>query len=633
MYSCEWWEPPTDAEDELEQKKRADSLIDTVRQLEDLQREVHQQNLWNAQLYSNRELAGFDWGQGNYYRASLSPVSTLGENLVLQIVDTMVTQVGKNRPKVTPVTHDGSFKLRKQADRLDRWLYGEFVRNKVYAKTKRVFRDVCIFGVGAMLVHFENKKLCIERVFPDEIVVDHQEAAMSAGEPRHIYRRRCLPIEQIESMYGLEEYDLKQATQYTDYRKPGHGYAIIVEAWRAATPDEPGRYVCACQGKILDERPWKHEWLPWVFLKYQESEGFYCPSAVEIALPYQIRLNEINEVIRDAQDVMSRPRLLVAEGSRINPHEIDNLVARIIKYAGIKPEAVTWPAIPVELYNERDRVVRTCFEQFGIGQLMSQAKLPSQARLDSSAALREATSLSDDRLSDLAQRFEEMFLNLGETMMRVMQSYGKGYETVWVTGGAKARRETIEWDEIHLDENAYTLTLEASSVFSMTPSARRDTLEEWLASGKITPEEYRRMVAHPDIENEMSLQAAAAEDIDRVIELLEDGKYEPPTEEQDLVNGIMRVTLACLRIRKYDEYEKGQLRDVEDAFIKWLSMARAITEKGTEQPPQPPMSGPEAAGMPPDAMGAMGGGPPMGGPPMPGGMPGGGMPPGPMPMA
>lgn len=594
---CRWWEPAKDPKDPLEEIARAASLIETVRGLEDKQREVHEQNLWNGRLYSNRELAAFDWGQGNFSRASLSPVSTLGENLVLQVVDTMVTQVGKNRPKVTPVTHDGSFTLKKQAQRLDRWLYGEFVRNRVYQKAKRVFRDTCIYGIGSLLVHFNGKRLEIERVFSDEVIVDQEEAARCGGTPRHRYRRRVLPLDEVAKTFKVDAKYLRAAcerqSEWTSYRSPADGYIVVAEAWRAALGDDVGCYMAVCNGKVLKETPWKHEWLPWVDLQYQEPQaGFYCPGAVEIALHYQVRLNEINEVIRDAQDLMSRPRLLVAEGSRVNPHEIDNLVARIIKYAGIKPEAVTWPAIPVELYQERDRVVRTCFEQFGLGQLVSQARLPGQARLDSSAALREATSLTDDRLSDLAQRFEEMFLALGETMVRVMAACGEGYETVWTTGGRKARREVIDWSEIDLDENAYTLTLEASSVFSMTPAARRDTLESWLAEQKISPEEYRRLLAHPDLEGEMSLQAAAAEDIDRVIELLEDEKYETPTEEQDLVQGVQRVTLACLRIRKYEEYEAGDLVTVESNMIKWLSMARAILEKGTEQPPQAPPMGP-----------------------------------------
>jgi len=585
-----WYKPAKDPDDVQEEQERAASLIDSVARLENLQREVHEQNLWNAQLYSNRELAHFDWGHGTYYRASLAPISTLGENIVLEVVDTMVTQVGKNRPKVKPVTHGASFKLRKQAVRLDRWLYGEFIRNKVYAKSKKVFRDCTIFGFGAFLIHFD-KKLDVERVFPDEVVVDQQEVA-ALGKPRHIYRRRALPASMVADMFGIDVADLMahRVTDYTDYRFLGPDYVVVAEAWRAATADEPGRYMAACHGHVLKEQVWKAEWLPWVFMHYQDPpSGFYCPSAVELALFDQIRLNEINEVIRDAQDLMARPRVFVAEGSRVSAQEIDNLVARVIRYTGTMPTAAVWPAISAELYQERDRIRQTCLGKFGLNTLMSQGQLPAQARLDSSAALREATDISGDRLSDLSQRFEEMFLELGETMVRVMGEM-PGYKTVWLSGGKKARRETIDWDEIDIDENSYTLTLEASSVFSMTPSARRDDLETQLARGEITPERYRQMLANPDTEGETDILAAAADDIDRVIELLEDGKYEDPAEEQDLIQGVQRITLAMLNLRKYEEYEKGDadMLSVEINMLQWLSVARSILEKGTETPPQAP---------------------------------------------
>src|SRR5580765_6955474 len=80
-----WWEPPdrrnSDLPEDEIQRQRANSLIHTVRNLENVQREVHEQNLWSAQLYSNRELAAFDWGNSALYRASLAPIQRVGENL------------------------------------------------------------------------------------------------------------------------------------------------------------------------------------------------------------------------------------------------------------------------------------------------------------------------------------------------------------------------------------------------------------------------------------------------------------------------------------------------------------------------------------------------------------------------
>src|SRR5688572_12534262 len=116
-----WWKHAEDKDDEQAALHRSTSLIDSARQLEQNQAEVHHQHLWNAQLYSNREIASFDWGSGALYRASLTPVSRIGENLVEMVIDTLVSLIGKNRPKATPTMRGASWKLRRQVKKLDKF--------------------------------------------------------------------------------------------------------------------------------------------------------------------------------------------------------------------------------------------------------------------------------------------------------------------------------------------------------------------------------------------------------------------------------------------------------------------------------------------------------------------------------
>jgi len=183
-----------------------------------------------------------------------------------------------------------------------------------------------------------------------------------------------------------------------------------------------------------------------------------------------------------------------------------------------------------------------------------------------------------------------------------------------------------------MDENAYVLQLEATSVFDSTPSAIRDDLEKQLAMGLVTPEEYRLQLSHPDDQAELSLQSAAAADIERVIGVLEDGEYESPVPIQDLVNGVQKVSLAALLIKQYDEYKDGSLADVELNFLNWITEARNILSIGEEPaptqtpseatpglgtPPVDPMTGmPQMPQQPMGPMGPSGGMPPGAGMPM-----------------
>ena len=604
MYGEEyvWWKPAPkddDTDEEYVERKRASTLLACAQALENAQREVHEQNLWSAQLYSNRELAAFDWGTGQLYKASLSPLTRTGENITVRVVDTLVSQIGKNRPKPKPIARGASFTTRQQIKLLDKFLFGEFQRNHVYASGKQVFRDACIFGFGCMGVsvdpsdnpNIRGDRICYERVFPDEVLIDQMEI-VACGKIKHFYRRRALPIEMVAATYDLSEEEISELKKYgtegypyLDYRPVGLGWVVVIEGYQVASGSRPGRRMVATQNCILEEQEWPYEWIPYVFYHYQTPiSGFYSPGVVEQVLPYQIRLNEINEVIRDAQDIMGRPRVLIAEGSRVNPYEIDNVPGRFIKYTGIKPEAVTWQAINAELYNERDRLVRTCLEHFGLSQFATTVTPPPGARFDSSPALREFNAIQDDRLSDPAQRFEEFYLELAKRTTQVVDASGTNPETTWYSGYKHSKAETIKWDEISHDMDSYVMSLEATSLYSMTPAAARDELEKQLAMGLISPEQYRLELCDPDQESEYNIQAAAAEDLNRVQELLETGGYENPIPQQDLVNGVQRMTLALLNLNKYQDVEE----DIKLAFINWITEAEAILNKGTELASSPP---------------------------------------------
>lgn len=585
-----WWEPcyedePNDS-DYIE-RQRAGSLLASAKALESAQQEIHEQNLWSAQLYSNRELASFDWGNGNLVRASLSPVSRTHENIVVRLVDTLVAQVGKNRPKPKPVARGASFTVRQSVQKLDKFLYGEFQRNKLYAQTKLAFRDACIFGFGCLKVGMEEDevhgaRVSYERVFPDEVLVDQMEI-VATGKIRHFYRRRVLPIEVVAATYGCSEDELRDyATQgltYLDYRPVGVGWIPVIEGYQTGSANSPGRWMVATPNKVLDEGEWPHEWLPYVFYHWQQPvSGFYSPSVVEQCLPYQIRLNEVNEIIRDAQDLMGRPRIFIAEGSRVNPLELDNAVGRIIKYTGIKPEAMTWNAVNAELYNERERLIIQCLEQFGVNQMAASATPPPSARFDSSAAFREFNAIQDDRLADPAQRYEEFHLEIAQRTIDVISASGENPTTVWYSGWKHSKAEELNWDEIKADSESYVMTMEAVSIFSMSPASARDELEKQLAMGLITPEQYRLELSDMDQEGAYTLAAAAAQDLNRVQELLEAGDFETPTKEQDLVNGVTQMTLAMLNLRKYKDVPP----ETELNFVNWITLAQAIMEQGTE---------------------------------------------------
>ena len=574
--------------DELD-KLRADSLIQWCKDLEDEQAAIHKLNLKYYQFYSNRFLASFDWGDNRFTRASLEPASATTDNVTIQIVDALLAEIGNSRPKAKPVLFGASWKKRNQAIKLDKFLYGEFIRTNAYEEAKSALLNAFICGFGAIRVDMDgsskNAKICLTNIFPDDIIIDNTEYS-ATGKIYTIAWRRMLPARIVQATYGLtdEQIAVAKKTQYSlTYRKAAVDWIPLIEGIRISVDGLPGRRILAVPGCTIEDEEYKHDWLPYVFLHWSRpNKTFYPPSVVEQVLPNQLRLIDINAVIHRCQEIVSRPRLLVAQGSKVNPTEINNLNAKIIMYTGIKPEALKWDAVPVELYNERERELRIAFDKFGLNQSMAGGGLPEAARLDSAPAVREHNNIQSGRLSDPTQRYENFFLDIAKTIIRVIKASGSAPETTWFSGGKRSRAETIKWKEIDIEEDSYTLILEAASSFSMTPSAMRDSLEDQLIKGLITPEQYKRELGAPDLDMLNSIQSEALEDIHRVIELLEDGKYEHPIQEQDLINGTKLVQLRLLGLNRYEDDGDGELEQIKLGFIQWLVEARAILREGSE---------------------------------------------------
>jgi hypothetical protein len=590
-----WWEAPEGKAHEL--------LVPTCREVEERQFEIHQLNLRCAKLYSNRELMTLDWGLGTIREVQHRPATQNTENLCASVVEVLYSFIGKNRPKATVVTHDGSFEQRRQGELLDRFLYGEFLHHNVWEKAQLMFRDACVFGTGFLRVDVDptDGQLFIERVLPDEVIVDQREC-ISGGEPLQMHLRRVVNRHVLRAMYpdnALEIDACKSA--WTSYRNPGLDYLVVVESWRRG-PD--GKHVVAIDGATLVEEPYTRERFPFVKFCYREPlTGYYGSGAVEQAMPYQLRLNRLNWVIEQGQELYAVPRTFVDAASQVIRQQFDNELGRLFYYRGQKPETDIWPAVSAEVYAERVHIREQCFNDLGISKLATSGELPTQTRLDSSKALREMNSINDERHAPAAQRYERAILDLAEHMVELGAKAFKKRKTVWRKGKVS---EEVNWSDIDLKRDRYTMVIEASSILNMTPAAREDQLADWANKGWITPEEARAMYDHPDLEASLSLTTAAVKNIEWTIAQLQNGEAVMPDPLQHLTFGTAKVQMAYL-----DAQRQGAPEEVLENMRRWIEMANHILNppqdtvlpapgaQGVVNPSMPGMSAdPMAGGMP-----------------------------------
>jgi hypothetical protein len=584
-----------------------DFLIPTVRETEERQMEIHQLNLRCAKLYSNRELMTLDWGTGSIREVMHRPASMQTENLCASAVETLYSFIGKNRPKATIVTHDGSFEQRRSGELLDRAIYGEFLFHNVWEKAQLMFRDACVFGTGFLRVDVDptTNELFIERVLPDEVIVDQREC-VSGCEPQQLHIRRVVSRHVLLEMYGDDpkaELALAEAkSSWISYRNPANDYLVVVESWWRG-PN--GRHAICVDGATLLDEKYERTKFPLVKLCYREPlTGFYGSGVVELAMPYQLRMNRLNWTIEKGQDLFAKPWVFFDAASQMIRQQFDNEIDRAFYFRGQPPVVQTWPGASPEMYAERAHIREQCWSDLGLNQLQISGQLPSQARMDSSKAIREVNNIHDERHAPVAQRYERAMLDIAEHMVELGAKAFKGRTTTWRNGKVT---EAINWDAIDLSRDRYTMVVEASSILNMTPAARQDQVDNWANKGWLTPEEARAMVDHPDLEASTSLTTAAVKNIEWTIQQLQNGVNLTPDPLQHLEYGVARVQMA---------YLDAQRQGADDAIVlepmrRWIELANHILNPpqdtvlpapGAQGPVNPSPEAQAAMGMPPGGM-------------------------------
>lgn len=592
-----YWETktPDGVNDEEYRQQRAEALLAETSAIEARQNAWHEFNLYNSTLFYNRQLPAFRWGS-IAADEELYPADLRTENLIETIGQSMLSKACSQPLLPSPVPHGTSYKTRRAVEKLQKFFAETWRQTEAENAATQAFLDAFVSSVGAVQVNFDNDTLSVEPIFFDNLIIDNREC-VNRTPPRTIRKRMVFPRVAVEAAYPGFCHSSKP-TVYSQSREVASDYTIVVEVFRK--PDKYGKggiWMVVCDGQILAERKWKHQWLPIVTFHWSDSgSGFYARSGVEQCIPYQVAQNDLNEAIKNTQDICSRPRILSHVNANLDVNQWDNEFGRIMAYSGTEPKPFIWPTALNDLYQERERNRSTCFSYFGLSEMSAGADLPQQVRLDSSAGVREFRNMEDSRHLRLWTRYEKFRLDIARRMLSMLGEHAKDDFKVSCAGERGATVEEISWKDVkQLQDDQFSWTLDAVPLSSQSPAARRETISAWIAQGKIKPDDDKAMIGNPDLEATDNQEAATRRGIDRMLAKMTDGKYEAPAEYSNLVYGIP-ACIANIELLK-------DLKDVHPDAIalheQWLLAAKDIQTKA-QQAMQP--TGPVPGFMPQDGI-------------------------------
>lgn len=583
--SVKWYEPDPDSDTDA--ADRAGVLISETAAIESRQSQWYELNLLNATLYTNREPASFRWGEPMDDQ-ELWPANLRTENIIKEIGEAMLSKASSSPLKPSLVPHGKSWKVERAVRLMDQFLFGVWRATNAENAAALMYRDAYQAGVGCVRIGFEDSDVQVESVFFDNVVIDNRECANRAM-PRTYRIRRVLPRASVEARWGVRLDDNMAKKPYVPHREMGEGYVAVVEAWRLPDDDgKGGRYSVACCGCMLEDREWKHDWVPLVFFHWEDrNNGFFVPSGVEDVVPYQVRLNEINDVINLSQDLVCRPRLLLNANAMIDTSQWDNEAGRFLMWAGSKPESFEWKTNLGELYQERERTRAQAFSHVGMSEAFTNADIPQGVRLDSSAGVREFRNMEDARHLRRWKRFEDARLEIAKKILLVLKEEqgADAFSAVYHPGGSKASAKNIPWEAVKtLADDKYSWEMAATPISMMSPAARRELVRDYTSRQLIAPDsaEAKRLLGDPNLERIEDLEMASEDDIRRHLEILEDGDYEAPTELTNCTLGIRMVTQNYLRLKVYEDVKDRVLQN----HIRWIVAATSIQQAAVQPPPE-----------------------------------------------
>lgn len=572
-----WWE--------AKKGKSFEEVFAYLKKLDQDQQFRSADNYKHMRLYGNFDL--YNLKNYQYFKSepSASIQNRVTMNIVQSMIDTVVSKVTKNRPKPMFLTDGGDWGDQRKAQKLTKFVEGQFQGTDFYSKSAIAFLDSCIFGTGALKVFRDEDKMCVERVFIDELIVDDQESIY--GQPRQIHQKKFIHRAVLKKMFPkVKPHVIDQAmtsnilpletTMRTD-----SDMVLVVESWRI--PDksgdsEGGKHVISIPNHTLLEETWEKDYFPFVFFRWgQRQLGFFGQGLAEQLTGLQLEINKILRTIQISMHLVSVPKVFVEMGSKVVSSHLDNKIGGVVEYTGQPPIHGQLGTIPPELFNHLERLYTRSFEIAGVSQLSATASKP--AGLNSGKALRIYNDLETERFMSVMQRYEQAFLDAAKIFIDLAKEISEEQPDFAVKVKERNFFKTIKWADIDMDKDKYIMSLFPTSSLSTTPAARLQDVQELLQGGFLTQDEAIKLLDFPDLQAYYNFKTAPGEDIDRVIEqFVDEGKYSTPEPYQDLTTGVNKMQDAYLFYKQQDAPE-----ETLELFRRWIEDARALQERAAEQ--------------------------------------------------
>lgn len=561
-------------------------------------------NLAYARMFSGRDLPTV-YGFSMSARASGTAAIALeylnfkspAFNLIGSCIESLLNKLGRNRLWVEFLTDGGDYAQRAAGQGMTDYTEGLFYGTHFNREKKQCLQDALVWGTSLLKTYTEFGRICIERVLADEILVDDFEAMR--GKPRSLFQRRFVHKQSLAAMYlergapgdqgTKRRAEIERAIYSAPCASPGltgvssvqHTSMIpVVEGWHLGDGEDPkGVHIEAIGNISLNPKElqdYNKNDFPFSKLVYQDlGVGYWGQGLAEILSPHQKNINRLSAVIEEAEARIGVPRVIVDASSGITAAMLAARVGGFIpkKPGSPDPTFITPTSVNGDIYRERDAEIEKGFRRAGVPEDMAAGMASDKVRSGAAEDIRE--DIKSQRFICTGQGLEDFAEDVAIKMLDVASDIKPVVE---IPG-----RAPLKWTDVKANLSAFKIKAFPISSFSTSPAARLREADRMLASGRLSKENYDRVVDYPDVKAMSDLTTAAARNIDRVLsQMLEDGEYRAPDKYMD-------IPLAIESAHARFEFERAAGTSDEDLELIriFIDQALALQPAGAAAPAQP----------------------------------------------
>lgn len=563
--------------------------VDSIQTLESRRRINARNAIMYEDCYEDRSLSGYPHNFGKVPTFQ----SRVGYNVTKSVIDTVVSKITKNKPKVQFLTDNGTHKERNRAKNLTKYVNSSFRDFNIYEKNALTLRGSCVYGTGATKFYKDvaRKRVGVEHCLIDEIIVDDLDGIY--GKPKCLYQARYVSKTYLIGVYPKFKEEILSAIPIELTNSTKSDLVPIVEAWRLPVEDNPGKHAIAIKGACLFEEDYAYHWFPFVFAKWTNPlQGFYGTGIADQLVNIQKEIDRTLRNISQSLHLVGTPKIFLPTSSGISSEEITNMIAQIIKYtpsgAGDKPIFFTPTAMNAEAYNHLKWLIESAYQLIGVSELSAQSQKPPG--LNASVALRTVQDIETQRFFTIADNYQNMFLDSANIIVSMSRELDKDLKAkgekkgLWVKGISDKEMESIKWSDCDMDEDRYVMEAWPVNMLPDRPEGKVQTITDLIKSQILKPDKAHKLLKYPDVQSEIEKEYAAENLIDKILSnILEEGVYTSPEPYFDL-NYALKSAQEYYNLGKLEKAPEPHLMKI----LYFMDDVERLLAFSAEQAPQQP---------------------------------------------